>query len=205
MSVTPPPVIPAPALPAATRSSRARVPLDQPTGLIGRALNFYATRKYGQVLDNLLAMAHNRRVLLTDARFELSLARWNKLDPQLKALGVMAVSTQIECSWCLDFGYYEAHSHGVDAAKIVAVGKWRTAEIFTDVERHVLEYAEAMTATPPEVTDGMTQALRADIGDEALVELTMIVGVENLRSRFNSALGLASQGFSESCRVPDHS
>jgi len=50
----------------------------------------------------------------------------------------------------------------------------------------------------------MTQALRTDIGDDGLVELTMIVGVENLRSRFNSALGLASQGFSESCRVPNH-
>ena len=85
------------------------------------------------------------------------------------------------------------------------MGSWRTAEIFTDVERHVLEYAEAMTATPPEVTDEMTQALRADIGDDGLVELTMIVGVENLRSRFNSALGLASQGFLESCRMPNHS
>jgi alkylhydroperoxidase family enzyme len=200
VSITQSPVIPAPALPAATRSSRARVPLDQPTGLIGRA-----TRKYGQVLDNLLAMAHNPRVLLTDARFEMSVARWKKLDPQLKSLAVMLTASRIECSWCLDFGYYEAHSHGVEAAKIVAVGSWRTAEIFTDVERHVLEYAEAMTATPPEVTDEMTQALRADLGDDGLVELTMIVGVENLRSRFNSALGLASQGFSESCRVPGQS
>jgi AhpD family alkylhydroperoxidase len=135
----------------------------------------------------------------------MSVSRWKKLDPQLKSLAVMLTASRIECSWCLDFGYYEAHSHGVDAAKIVAVGSWRTAEIFTDVERHVLEYAEAMTATPPEVTDEMTEALRADIGDDGLVELTMMVGVENLRSRFNSALGLASQGFSESCRVPDHS
>ena len=91
MSATPTsatPVIPAPLVPAAFRSSRARVPLDPPTGLIGRALNFYAKRKYGQVLDNLLELAHNRRVLMTDARFELSVARWNRLDPQLKALAV---------------------------------------------------------------------------------------------------------------------
>ena len=77
--------------------------------------------------------------------------------------------------------------------------------MFTDVERRVLEYAEAMTATPPQVTDEMAEALRADLGNDGLVELTMMVGVENLRSRFNSALGLASQGFSESCRVPNHS
>ena len=208
MSATPTsatPVIPAPLVPAAFRSSRARVPLDPPTGLIGRALNFYAKRKYGQVLDNLLALAHNRRVLMTDARFELSVARWNRLDPQLKALAVMSTATGIECSWCLDFGYYEAHSNGLDTTKIAAVAGWRTSSAFTDVERRVLEYAEAMTATPPEVTDDMTAALREDLGDDGLVELTMMVGVENMRSRFNAALGLASQGFAESCRVPDPS
>jgi alkylhydroperoxidase family enzyme len=197
-------LVPAPPVSSTARSTRARVPLSEPTGLVGRALNFYAKRKYGQVLDNLLAMAHNRRVLLTDARFELSLARWNKLDPQLKALGVMAVSTQIECSWCLDFGYFEAHSNGLDTEKVAAVPNWRTSDVFTETERRVIEYSQAMTATPPEVTDEMTEALRHDLGDDGLVELTMMVGVENLRSRFNSALGLASQGFSETCRVPNH-
>jgi len=196
-------LVPAPPVAATARSTRARVPLTEPTGLVGKALNFYAKRKYGQVLDNLLAMAHNRKVLLTDARFELSLARWKKLDPQLKALAVMAVSTQIECSWCLDFGYYEAHSHGLDTEKVAAVPNWRNSDVFTDTERRVIEYSQAMTATPPEVTDEMTEALRKDLGDDGLVELTMMAAVENLRSRFNSALGLASQGFSETCRVPN--
>jgi AhpD family alkylhydroperoxidase len=199
------PVIPAPAVPGADRAGRARIPLTKPTGLIERAMNFYATRKFGQQLDNVLALAHHRRVLVSDARFEMSVARWDKLDPQLKALAVMATATQIECSWCLDFGYYEAHSNGLDTAKIAAVSNWRTSDVFSGAERRVIEYAEAMTATPPEVTDEMTEALRADLGDAGLVELTMMVGVENLRSRFNAALGLASQGFSESCRVPNHS
>jgi AhpD family alkylhydroperoxidase len=177
------------------------VPLDEPKGLLGRALNFYSRRKYGQVLDNGLALMHNRRVMVSDVRFELSVARWNKLDPQLKALAVMATATQIECSWCLDFGYYEAHSHGLDTEKIAAVPHWRTSNVFTGAERRVLAYAEAMTVTPPAVTDEMAEELRADLGDDGLAELTMMVAVENLRSRFNSALGLSSQGFSESCRV----
>ena len=199
------PVNPAPAVPTAVRTGRSRVPLVKPTGLIERAMNFYATHRFGKEMDNVLALAHNRRVLITDARFEMSVARWNKLDPQLKALAVMSTATRIECSWCLDFGYYEAHSNGVDTSKIAAVSSWQTSTVFTDLERRVLEFAEAMTATPPEVTDEMTEALRSDLGDDGLVELTMMVGVENLRSRFNSALGLASQGFSEACRVPGHS
>ena len=197
-------MVPAPPVEATARSTRARVPLTEPTGLVGRALNFYAKRKYGQVLDNLLAMAHNRKVLLTDGVFELSLARWNKLDEQLKQLAVMSASVDIGCSWCMDFGYFEAHSARLDMAKIQAVPGWRSSSVFTPVERRVLEYTEAMTATPPTVTDEMTQALRQDLGDDGLVELTMMVCVENLRSRFNAALGLQSQGFSESCRVDGH-
>jgi AhpD family alkylhydroperoxidase len=197
--------LPAAPVPTAVRTSRARVPLTPAKGLVGRALNIYAKRKYGQVLDNLLAMAHNRKVLLTDARFELSLAKWNKLDNQLKQLAVMATSVAIECSWCMDFGYQEAHSAGLDMSKIEAVPQWRSSAVFTPTERRVLEYAAAMTATPPTVTDELAEALRQDLGDDGLVELTMMVGVENLRSRFNAALGLQSQGFSESCRVVHHS
>ena len=102
----------------------------------------------------------------------------------------------------MDFGYFEAHSRGVDPGKLAEVPTWRTSDAFSPVERRVMEFAEAATATPPEVTDEMTLALRADLGDDGLVELTMMVAVENLRSRFNSTLGLSSQGFAESCRVP---
>ena len=39
--------------------------------------------------------------------------------------------------------------------------------------------------------------------DEAqLVELTAIICLENVRSRFNSAIGLPRQGFKERCEVP---
>jgi hypothetical protein len=38
--------------------------------------------------------------------------------------------------------------------------------------------------------------------DPALVELTMMVAVENTRSRFNAALGLSSKGFRDRCEVP---
>jgi len=58
-----------------------------------------------------------------------------------------------------------------------------------------------MTATPPTVTDELAAALREDLGDKAFVELTMMVAVENERSRFNSALGLKSQGFKDTCDI----
>jgi len=65
-----------------------------------------------------------------------------------------------------------------------------------------MAYAEAVTATPPTVTDEMVAGLRRQLDDAELVELTMMVAVENIRSRFNSALGLTSQGFKDRCEIP---
>jgi AhpD family alkylhydroperoxidase len=132
----------------------------------------------------------------------MSLARWKRLDPTLKALAALASAATIGCSWCLDFGYWISREQGVDPAKLRNVPRWRESAVYTDAERAVLAYAEAMSTTPLGVTDEMVADLRQHLDDAQLVELTMMVAVENTRSRFNSALGLASQGFSDRCELP---
>ena len=127
--------------------------------------------------------------------------RWRKLDRGLKDLAVMMAAATIGCSWCMDFGYWESvMKHDVPAEKLRAVPRWRDSDAFTELDRLVLEYAEAMTATPPSVTDEMAARLRGHLGEARLVELTAIVAVENLRSRINAALGLTSQGFKDRLR-----
>ena len=184
------------------RRAAARVPLTEPTGLFGRLMVWYSRRTYGDVLDPGLAMLHNRRVLTSVLRFEKRVEKWDRLDPDLKTLAEMAAASVIGCSWCMDFGYWAAHSKGLRVDKLREVPRWRDSETFTALERQVLEYAEAMTATPPEVTDELAEDLRRQLGDAAFVELTAIVGLENERSRVNSALGLHSQGLSDRCELP---
>ena len=179
-----------------------RIPLDPPRTMLYRLAEWYARRTYGAVPDPLPAMAHNMPVLLTDLRFEMSLARWKRLDPTLKALAVMASAVTIGCSWCVDFGYWETTQRGIDPVKMRDVPRWRDSDVYTDLERQVMAYAEAATATPLEVTDEMVAGLRRHLDDAQLVELTMMVAVENVRSRFNSALGLTSQGFKDRCEIP---
>ena len=65
-----------------------------------------------------------------------------------------------------------------------------------------MAYAEAVTATPPAVTDEMVADLRRELDDAELVELTMMVAVENVRSRFNSALGPDQPGLQGPLRDP---
>lgn len=181
----------------------ARISLQPPRTLQNRVVSWLTRRMYGAELQPVQAAGHNPRVLRTLNRAELGVQRWNALDPDLKALAVMVSAAQIGCAWCMDFGYWENYRRGMDPAKMREVPRWRDSDIFTDLERRVMAYAEAMTATPPQVTDEMAADLVRDLGEPALVELTAMVAQENLRSRINSALGLTSQGFTERCEVPE--
>lgn len=181
----------------------ARIPLTPPSTLLNRLGAWYSRRTYGKVLDPGLAVGHNPRVLLTYVRTERGAAKWNCLDPGLKHLAVMAAAARINCSWCMDFGHWEADALGLPMDKISRVPRWRDhRDAFTDLELLVLDYAEAMTETEPRVTDELAAALIERLGEAAFVELTAMVGLENYRSRVNSAFGLTSQGFSDSCAVP---
>ena len=183
-------------------SSTFRVPKATISGGYGRALEWYARRTYGEVPDTAYVLWHNRPVLKAVFGFEQKVAKLDRLDPHLKTYAVMASAASIGCSWCLDFGYFLAHEDGLDEAKVREVPRWRDSSVFDDLERDVMAYAEAATATPPTVTDEQVASLRERLGDPALVELTMMIAIENQRSRFNAAMGLASQGYSDACELP---
>ena len=71
----------------------------------------------------------------------------------------------------------------------------------------MLDYAVAMTKTPVEVPDELFSELRASLDDAQLVELTATIAWENYRARFDHALEIGAQGFSEGavCAVPERS
>lgn len=180
----------------------ARISLDPPRTLTYRLATWASTKMVGEVVDPGRAIGHNTRVMLSTGMFEGAIDRWNALDLRLKDLAVMAAAHAIGCRWCSDFGYWKSSTHGIDEETLRAVPMWRDSDRFTPLERQVLAYAEAMCATPDEVTDEMVADLDAALGSKALVELTMMVAVENQRSRFNSAMGLTSQGFGDRCELP---
>jgi len=183
-------------------ASTFRIPKAPITGAYGKAMSIYAKRVWGQIPDNAYVYFHHKRLLRSIMSFEKKVGTWKELDPNLKSLAQMASAGIIGCTWCLDFGYFLAHNEGLDVAKVREVPRWRESEVFTDLERDVLEYAEAMSLTPPTVTDELTARLLDALGTPAVVELTQMVAVENMRSRFNFAAGLEAQGFSDVCELP---
>ena len=195
-------VAPGPGTELDARRRLARVPIDQPPGLFGRFIGWLSRRMYGQAVDNGFAMAHHRKVLWATLFHERRVAKFDRLDPTLRSLAELAAASEIGCSWCVDFGFFLADSHRVDLDKLASISHWREAENLTELEKQVIAYTIAATATPSAVTDELVAPLRAALGDDGLVELAMMVAVENQRSRFNAGLGLVSQGFSATCRLP---
>jgi alkylhydroperoxidase family enzyme len=178
----------------------ARISLHPPSTPNYRLAGWFSRRRYRAMLDPVAAMAHNVPVGRSFGIFELQAGRGRQVDQRLKDLAVMAAAGKIGCSWCLDFGYWEATmNHQVPVEKIRNVPDWWDSDLFTELERLVLGYAEAMTATPAAVTDEQVAMLLEHLSEAQLVELTAIIAVENQRSRINAALGLAAQGFKDRC------
>jgi alkylhydroperoxidase family enzyme len=83
---------------------------------------------------------------------------------------------------------------GITDEKLRALNDYATSPLYTEHERLVLEYADAMTLTGRDVSDEFFARLRELYDDDALVELTMLVAWENSSSKFNRALRIPSQG-----------
>lgn len=77
--------------------------------------------------------------------------------------------------------------------KIDALGDYSTSDLFDDVERATLEFADAMTITGREVSDELFAKLRSFYDDDTMVELTATIAWENASSKFNRALRVPSQ------------
>ena len=179
-----------------------RIPKAELTGVYGAMVKRMSRRMLGDVAEPVRVTWHHREVL----NFSFTVGRraqsWDRCDENLKSFAHMAVAGLVGCGFCLDFGYFHAHNAGLDVAKAREVPRWRTSDVFTPLERDVLEYAEAMTLTPPTVTDELSGRLLAALGPAALVELTALVAVANLMTRTNTAFGVGSQEYAAACDLP---
>jgi alkylhydroperoxidase family enzyme len=176
-----------------------RIPKAEITGVYGALAKRFSKKQFGEVPDPLGVMWHNRPVLRAYFVMGGKAEKWGACDPNLKTFAHMAVASLVGCSFCLDLGYFRAHNEKLDLDKAREVPRWRESDVFTPLERDVLEYAEAMTQTPPTVTDELSARLLKALGAPAMVELTGYVALANLWTRTNTAFGIESQGFAAAC------
>jgi AhpD family alkylhydroperoxidase len=179
-----------------------RIPKAELTGVRGRLVKLFTRRMFGTVPEPAEVMWHHPSVVMDSSALGRKVdKKWNVVDANLKTFAHMAVASLVGCAWCLDFNYFHAHHKGLDEVKAREVPRWRDSAVFTPQERRVLEYAEAMSQTPPTVTDELVEGLLADLGPAGVVELTAVIGFANFSTRGNIALGVEGQGFAASCNL----
>jgi len=188
-----------------TQKTRIEPSPPKRAGLLTRAMYRIAKRRYGQVPEPFAVAAHHRKLMIAGAVHETMIDRASKTLPvSVRELAVFWTARAIGCSWCVDFGSMLQRLDGLDMERLKDIDNYATSTAFSDHERAATAYADAMTTDPHTVTDEQVADLRARFGDAGVFELTYQIGVENMRARMNSALGITEQGFSsgEACRIP---
>ncbi|KUO56925.1 MAG: alkylhydroperoxidase [Alphaproteobacteria bacterium BRH_c36] len=157
-------------------------------------------RKYGQVLQAALLWARSPKLFIGVAvLYGMIDRRSSPIDPALRSLVTVRVSQINDCPFCVDINSATLLKRGVSAEKVEALHVWRESLLFDERERAVLEYTETMTRSDQRVEDATVDRLRAHFAEDGIIELTGLIGFQNMSSKFNSALAVPSQGF---CKLP---
>jgi alkylhydroperoxidase family enzyme len=161
-----------------------------------RAVYESATRTFGRLPLPVAVTAHHPEVFAAYTGFERAFRRASKVDARLTTLVVVQVAALVGCPFGTDIGSALGRAAGVTDAQLRALPDYRKSSRFSEVERLVLDYAVGMTATPVDVPDGLFAELRRHFSDEQVIELTATIAWENYRARFDHALAIEAQGFS---------
>jgi AhpD family alkylhydroperoxidase len=185
-----------------TQKTRIEPVPPKRANLLIRAMYGYAKRRFGEVPEPIAVAAHHPRLLIANAVHETLLqSASRRLPASVRELAVFWTARTVGCSWCVDFGAMLQRLDGLDMKRL---SDYATSPHFTDDERAAIAYADAMTTDPHDVTDEQVADLRNRFGDNGVIELTYQIGIENMRARMNTALGITEQGFNsgDACRVP---
>ncbi|MCW8962288.1 MAG: carboxymuconolactone decarboxylase family protein, partial [Gammaproteobacteria bacterium] len=116
-----------------------------------------------------------------------------------RSLVTVRVSQINWCHFCVDINSATLARRSGSMDKVENLESWKESDLFSDKERVVLEYTEAVTYSDQQVSDEHIQRLKDFFDEDGIVELTGLIAFQNLSSKFNSALDVPPQGF---CKVP---
>jgi 4-carboxymuconolactone decarboxylase len=138
------------------------------------------------------------------AKLEQATAKLHRLDKRLHALAELKAATLTQREYCIDMGSAISRRWGLTDEEILALPYYQASPLFSELDKLVLDYAVGMSRTPDDVPDELFDRRRQHLDDGQLVELTHRIALENMRCRFNLALGIGAVGFSNGmvCAVP---
>ena len=169
-----------------------------------RAIAKLTGRQTERMLEPLQIYARLPVLFKGYAKLEQATARLHRLDKRLHALAELKAATLTHCEYCIDMGSAISRQWGLTDGELLALPSYQASPLFSELDKLVLDYAVAMTRTPAAVPGELFDRLRQHLDDGQIVELTHHIALENMRGRFNLALGIGSAGFSDGmiCAIP---
>jgi AhpD family alkylhydroperoxidase len=102
--------------------------------------------------------------------------RRSGLDHGLLHLVKLRASILNGCAFCVDLHWRDARAQGETEQRLAALAVWRESPFFTDAERALLAWTDAVTRLGAEgVPDDVYATARAHYDEATLVRLTMAV------------------------------
>ena len=154
-------------------------------------------KRLGRVPEPFAVAAHHTKIFGAMSGFEMALEKSQRVPVRYKALGELRAAMVVGCEFCVDIGSMVARQSGLSDDELKDLIDWQSSERLDEKDKLVLAYADAISATPVEVSDELFEQLHAHFDEQQLVELTAAIAWENWRARFNWAFGLGKEGYSE--------
>ena len=160
-------------------------------------------KKYGSILNSSLLWARSPRLFLGLSVLYGALDRkTSPISPALRSLIIVRVSQLNGCAFCIDLNSSILLERGVPLSKVEELGIWQQSKLFTDEEKIILEFTEAVTITEKSVSEDLFKRLKIFFNDDQIIELTATIAFQNMSTKFNTALKIPSQGFCSTSAYP---
>lgn len=126
----------------------------------------------------------------TTTGFQFYRSPERKIDPKLRELGQTRAGYTVGSQFVFSQHCKASRDVGLTEAQIQAIPHWQTADCYSNVERAVLAYTDALVLERGRVSDGVFEALKAELSDEEILELTYVTCTYMMHAVMSRALRL---------------
>lgn len=124
------------------------------------------------------------------AGFAFYRSKNRKLSPQLRELGQLRSGYARGSKFVYSQHCKAARDAGLSEQKIEAIRAWSVASCYSSAERAVLAYTDCLVLEGGRVPDAVFDALREELGDTEILELTYVTCTYDMHATMSRALRL---------------
>ena len=135
------------------------------------------------ILNLFRIVAYNPKLLRNWLRMSTPLLTGGlSLEPRLREIAILRVAQNVRSDY--EFGHHIAiaRAAGVTGEEIAALKDFAESGCFSDLERAVIRYTDAVSLLTPEAA-GLARELRRWLSDRELLELSFCIGHWNMVAR----------------------